>query len=154
MDNALCHQNFFFASALGWQGRVRGPKKPAVFQSPSLYRWPNWPLKTCPNLHHSQGGPLNLPHKFNLYLIYHFIFISGLSKTCVPCLPEKSFDWSLFNSKQSRVGINHPILSKCRSRRRRDLWKWLEAIIFKRQRSLFAAHQRKGKISDPTKLLL
>ena len=28
----------------------------AVFQSPSLYRWPNWPLKTCPNSHHSQRG--------------------------------------------------------------------------------------------------
>ena len=28
----------------------------AVFQSASLYRWPNWPLKTCPNLLHSQGA--------------------------------------------------------------------------------------------------
>ena len=24
--------------------------------SPSLYRWPNWPLKTSPNSHHLQGG--------------------------------------------------------------------------------------------------
>ena len=29
----------------------------ANFQlSPSLYRWPHWRLKTCPNSHHLQGG--------------------------------------------------------------------------------------------------
>ena len=39
----------------------------AVFQSPSLYRWLNWPLKTVPKSHHSQGA-LKFATQ-NLYLI-------------------------------------------------------------------------------------
>ena len=42
----------------------------AVFQSPCLYRWPNWQLKNLSKLTPFARGPWNSPHKFHLYLIY------------------------------------------------------------------------------------
>ena len=73
----------FFATSVGIELKLS-----AVFQSPSLYRWPNSPFKTCPNLHHSQGA-LKFATQISPLLNY-YLFSNQLLTCPVGCLSSIS----------------------------------------------------------------
>ena len=50
------------------------------YQSPSLYRWPNWPLKTCPNSHHLQGA---LKFATQISTLLNFRFLIGKASAII-----------------------------------------------------------------------
>ena len=47
-----------------------------INQSPSLYRWPNWPLKACPNSLYSLGA-LKFATQILPLLNYYYLFNMG-----------------------------------------------------------------------------